>query len=133
MDGPLESFRAALAPAQAAIVDDVHRTIAEVAPDLLPPVRRGSMLGYGPFHYRYASGREGDAHLISLRGGSRQLSVYVGAVEDGRYVPEAHADTLGKVSVGRSCIKVTRPGDLDLAAFAAVVRRAVEVGGEGQV
>ena len=27
----------------------------------LEPVIMGGMLGYGPFHYRYASGREGDA------------------------------------------------------------------------
>ncbi|MDL5158108.1 DUF1801 domain-containing protein [Actinomycetospora termitidis] len=133
-DGPdLMAFRDALDARQAAVVDEVHRTIAEAAPGLVPPIRTGSMLGYGRFHYRYDSGREGDAHLISLRGGSRQLSIYVSAVEDGRYLPEAHVPTLGKVSVGRSCIKVTRSGDLDLAGFADVVRRAVELGGEGQV
>ena len=127
----LVAFLASLSDGQAAIVREVHRTIAEVAPELLPPAHHGPLFGYGPFHYRYVSGREGDAYLISVRGGSKQLSIYVSAIEDGRYVPEMHARNLGITSVGRSCIRVKRPGDLDLPAFAEVVRHAVELGGEG--
>jgi hypothetical protein len=128
------AFAATLSADQAAVLDEVHRTIAAVAPALLPPVRDGAVLGYGPFHYRYASGREGDAHLITVRGGSRHLSVYVTATDGDVYVPEVHASALGsKVSVGRSCIRVRRAGELDLAVFGEVVRRAVELGGAGAV
>ncbi|MDF2977215.1 MAG: hypothetical protein K0S40_1943 [Actinomycetospora sp.] len=127
------AFAASLSADQAAVLDEVHRTIAAVAPTLLPPVRDGAVLGYGPFHYRYASGREGDAFLVTVRGGSRHLSVYVTAAEGDAYVPEAYASTLGKVSVGRSCIRVRRAGELDLAVFGEVVRRAVELGGAGAV
>ncbi len=126
------AFAATLSADQAAVLDEVHRTIAAVAPALLPPVRDGAVLGYGPYHYRYASGREGDAHLITVRGGSRHLSVYVTATDGDVYVPEVHASALGsKVSVGRSCIRVRRAGELDLAVFGEVVRRAVELGGAG--
>ena len=132
-DGPdLVAFLASLSDAQASIAREVHRTIAQVAPDLVPPALRGPVLGYGPFHYRYVSGREGDTYLISARGGSKQLSIYVCAVDDGRYVTERHAENLGRTSVGRSCIRVKRPGDLDLSVFADVVRQAVELGGEGR-
>jgi hypothetical protein len=68
-----------------------------------------------------------------VRGGSKHLSVYVAAVDGEVYVPEAYAATLGKVSVGRSCIRVRRAGELDLAVFGEVVRRAVELGGAGAV
>ncbi|MCD2187799.1 DUF1801 domain-containing protein [Actinomycetospora soli] len=129
----LASFLADLRDEQATIAREVHATVADVAPELLPPTRRVALLGYGAFHYRYASGREGDADLVSLRGGSKHLSVFVSAVDDGWYLPEIHAAALGAVSVGRSCIRVRRAGDLDLSAFADVVRRAVAVGGEGQV
>jgi len=127
------AFAATLCADQAAVLDEVHRTIAAVAPALLPPVRDGAVLGYGPYHYRYASGREGDAHLITVRGGSRHLSVYVTATDGDVYVPEVHASALGKVSVGRSCIRVRRAGELDLAVFGEVVRRAIELGGAGAV
>jgi len=127
------AFAATLSADQAAVLDEVHRTIAAVAPELLPPVRDGAMLGYGPFHYRYASGREGDAHLVAVRGGSKHLSVYVTATDGDAYVPEVHASALGKVSVGRSCIRVRRAGELDLGGFGEVVRRAVELGGADAV
>ena len=50
--------------------------IRRTAPEL-EPVMAGSMLGYGPFHYRYASGREGDAALIALASQKRYISLYV--------------------------------------------------------
>jgi hypothetical protein len=57
-----------------AAVDDKRRSdiaaldalIRKHAPKL-EPVIMGGMLGYGPFHYRYASGREGDACKLSVR------------------------------------------------------------------
>ena len=56
-----------------AAVDDKRRSdiaaldalIRKHAPKL-EPVIMGGMLGYGPFHYRYASGREGDACKLSI-------------------------------------------------------------------
>ena len=46
--------------------------IRETLPDL-ERVATSGMLGYGPYHYRYASGREGDATLIALA--SRKASI----------------------------------------------------------
>jgi hypothetical protein len=56
-----------------AAVDDKRRSdiaaldalIRKHAPKLEPVIMNG-MLGYGPFHYRYASGREGDACKLSI-------------------------------------------------------------------
>jgi hypothetical protein len=45
-------------------------------------VMAGSMIGYGPYHYRYSSGREGDSARISLAANKTGISVYV-AVHDG--------------------------------------------------
>ena len=42
----------------------------------LEPVIMGGMLGYGPFHYRYASGREGDACKLSIVGDASYISLY---------------------------------------------------------
>ncbi|CAA9248523.1 MAG: hypothetical protein AVDCRST_MAG54-1869 [uncultured Actinomycetospora sp.] len=91
------------------------------------------MLARRPTRHTSASGREGDAHLVAVRGGSKHLSVYVTATDGDAYVPEVHAGALGKVSVGRSCIRVRRAGELDLGGFGEVVRRAVELGGAGAV
>jgi hypothetical protein len=54
----------------------LHELIRATAPDLEPHVASG-MLGYAPFHYRYASGREGDASLIALASRKQYISLYV--------------------------------------------------------
>jgi hypothetical protein len=60
----------------AAVEDERRSDIAALdalirkhAPDLEPVIMDG-MLGYGPFHYRYASGGEGDACKLSMFGRS---------------------------------------------------------------
>ena len=111
--------------------EDIRRLdalIRETLPDAEPGME-GAFLGYGPFHYRYASGREGDTHLISLASRSGGISLYVLAAQDGRYLAEAYADRLGKVAVGKSCVRFKRVEDLDLEALRALLREAARSGG----
>lgn len=73
--------------------------IRGTAPDL-EPVMAGAMLGYGPFHYRYASGREGDAPLLALASHTRYISLYVLCSVDGRYLADTFVDRLPRASIG---------------------------------
>jgi hypothetical protein len=118
-------------------LETVHRAIRRTAPKLKPELMSGlgpsPIIGYGKFHYRYASGREGDWFLVGLCARKNYFSLYVCAVEQGRYLAEAAAGTLGKVKVGRSCITFKRLEDLNVDAAMAVVKRAVALGGAGQV
>ena len=105
----------------------VDELITSVAPDL-PRVMAGRMIGYGPFHYRYASGREGEATLFGLAANKRYVSLYVVSSRDGTYLAERYADRLPKASIGRSCVRFTRLADLDAAALRDLVTEAVRVG-----
>ncbi len=109
----------------------VHALIRKAAPDLKPGVM-GGMLGYGKFHYRYATGREGDSAVVALADRAGGLALYVNSVKDGRYLPELYAKRLGKVSCGKSCIRFAKLDDLDEAALIALVREASKRGGTGQ-
>jgi hypothetical protein len=121
----VEQFLAEARPERRAMIEAIDTVIREVAPDLATG-RQGRMLGYGPFHYRYASGREGDTFAIGMMDGAQALSVYVLGGEDGRYLTEARAGRLGKVSVGKSCIRIKRLEHLDLEAFRDLVATSVE-------
>jgi hypothetical protein len=58
----------------------------------LPAEQTDGMTGYGPFHYRYASGREGDAHRIAVAARKTGISLYVLALTDGgEYLAESPA------------------------------------------
>jgi hypothetical protein len=104
--------------------------IAEAAPGLEVDVSP-SGVGFGHFHYRYASGREGDSHLISVVNRKQHVSLYVNCVHDGAYLAERHADRLPKADVGRSCVRFKRLDDLDLDALRQLAGEAAATGPAG--
>jgi hypothetical protein len=92
----------------------LHELIRETLPELEPHMASG-MVGYGHYHYRYASGREGDWFQIGLANRKTGISLYVVAEsEDGGYLAERYAERLPKASVGKSCVRFQRLDDVDL-------------------
>ena len=94
--------------------DDVGRLcalIAEAVPGLAVDVT-SSGVGYGPYHYRYASGREGDTPpALAGRAARQHISLYVQLQSvDGAYLAERYADRLpnADVGVGKSCVRIKR-------------------------
>jgi hypothetical protein len=118
-----------------AAVDDKRRPdiaaldalIRTHAPELAPVVMSG-MLGYGPFHYRYASGREGDACKLSIASNASYISLYCFAADDDGYVAERYADRLGKASIGKSCVRFKKLADLDEQALVALIEETASTG-----
>jgi hypothetical protein len=102
-------------------VKAIHSMIRKVAPELKPKIVSG-MIGYGSYHYKYASGREGDWPVIALASQKNYISVYVCAAESGKYLAEQRKNELGKVSVGKSCIRFRRTEDVNLAVLEQLVR-----------
>lgn len=127
----IEAFFAKAPAAQRDELLAVDALIRKVAPTLERKLwSNGSLLGYGEFHYRYASGREGDWPLLALSARKTNLSLYVCSLtEDGRYVAEAHAESLAPASVGKSCVRFKSLEDLDRAALTKVLKLAVRTGG----
>lgn len=119
----VDEFIAEARPGREALTAAVDVTIRRAAPDL-EMGRDGRFLGYGPFHYRYESGREGDTFVVSMMDGAQALSIYVMGAQGDRYLAEANAERLGKVSVGKSCIRVKRLEHLDLDVLGEVVAEA---------
>jgi hypothetical protein len=101
----------------------LHQLIRKTLPDLKPCIVHG-MIGYGPYHYRYATGREGDSARVVLASNKTGFSVYVSAVDQkGRYLAEQAKAKLGKASVGKSCIRFKKLADLDVAALRDVLEQ----------
>ncbi len=85
-----------------------------------------NMPGYGSFKYLDYKKRLIDWPVIALASQKNYISIYVCAIIDGRYVAEAHKKELGKVSVGKSCIRFKKIEDLDLAALKKVMKLAAK-------
>ena len=88
------------------------------------PVMWGpSMIGYGQYHYRYESGREGDFLATGFSPRKTSLSIYImpGYGEYG-----AILDRLGKHKTGKSCLYVTNLADVDLDVLAELIQAGLD-------
>ena len=118
-----------------AAVDDKRRPdiaaldalVRKHAPELEPVIMNG-MLGYGPFHYRYASGREGDACKLSIASNASYISLYCFAADENGYVAERYVDRLPKARIGKSCVKFKKLTDLDGKAVGALIEETAKMG-----
>ena len=125
-----EADLAALPADRRATMEALHRAIRAAAPKL-EPVTMSGMIGYGKFHYKYASGREGGWCIVGLCARKNSFSLYICSMDKGGYLAEQAAPKLGKVRVGRSCITFKKLEDLDLKAAMAVVKQAAKLSGAG--
>jgi hypothetical protein len=108
-------------------IQKLHDLVREVAPELEPTMEFG-MLGYGKFHYKYASGREGDWMKIGIANNKQYISLYCCAADDNGYVAEQHKDRLPKANIGKSCVRFKRLSDLDEGALRDLIKACSKAG-----
>jgi Domain of unknown function (DU1801) len=115
---------AALDPPRRAQEGEVLQRLFEMVSG--EPVRMWgpSIVGFGAYHYRYESGREGDMCRIgfSPRKGQHVLYLHCDGSEQGE--DAALLSALGKHKTNGGCIYVSKLADIDMAALEALVRHA---------
>lgn len=107
------------------ILKALDKVIHETAPEL-KEFFAYNMPGYGAFDYVNYKKEEIKWPIISMASQKNYVSVYVCAVEDGQYIAEKFKDDLGKVNVGKSCIRFKKLEDLDMENFKKVVKLAAK-------
>ncbi len=82
-----------------------------------------SIVGYGRYHYRYKSGREGDFLATGFSPRKAALSIYImpGYADFGDILSR-----LGKHKLGKSCLYVNKLADIDLDVLAELIRAGLE-------
>jgi hypothetical protein len=123
-----EEFVDAIEEPRRSEIKRLHDLIRSAAPGL-EPVVTGKMLGYGPFHYRYETGREGDATVLTLANNKNYISLYVLCTDQGGYLAEQYKESLPKLDIGKSCVRIKHLDDVDLDVMRDLVGRAAELGG----
>lgn len=88
------------------------------------PVMWGpSMIGYGSYHYRYDSGREGESLATGFSPRKSNLSIYI---MPGYADYSAILDRLGKHKTGKSCLYVNRLSDVDLDVLGELIQAGLD-------
>ncbi len=110
-------------------IQSLHDLVREVAPELEPTMEFG-MLGYGKFHYKYASGRQGDWMKIGIANNKRYVSLYCCSADEQGYVAERYRKRLPKANIGKSCVRFKRLSDLDEQILRELIQEAAAAGFE---
>lgn len=90
---------------------------------LEPEMWGDSIVGFGNYHYRYASGREGDWFLTGFSPRAQSLTLYIMAGFD-EY--DGLLGRLGKHSTGKSCLYIKKLEEVDVEVLKELVRKSVE-------
>lgn len=102
-------------------LDALFREVTGVEPTMWGP----TIIGYGSYHYRYESGREGDMCRIGFSPRKAKHSLYVSCNCKGEEDPAftAMLDRLGKYARGGGgCLYVNKLADIDLHILEEMVR-----------
>ena len=78
-----------------------------------------TIVGFGSYHYRYASGHEGDACRVGFSPRSANLVLYVGGFPE--YEPLL--EKLGKHKRSKACLYLNKLADVNLDVLEEIVRR----------
>ena len=82
-----------------------------------------SIVGFGSYHYKYESGREGDSFVAGFSPRKQALTLYI---MSGFKKHEELMARLGKHRTGKSCLYINRLDDVDTDVLAELIRRSVE-------
>ncbi len=119
------AYLAALAEPRRSELKALDAAIRKAVPKLKPYLAyNGSMIGYGAYHYKYASGREGDCPIIAISSRAQYISLYVLGHRNGKSLAETAKAKLGKVNVGKACIRFKKLADLDLPVALGLMRES---------
>jgi len=82
-----------------------------------------TIVGFGSYHYKYASGHESDSLIIGFSPRKNEFSLYVVA-PDKDY--SSLLDKLGKYKMGKACIYFKKLSDLDLSVLEAICKETIK-------
>ncbi len=112
------------------IADDTRRqdcrTVSKImkqATKAEPKMWGDSIVGFGSYHYMYASGREGDWFLTGFSPRKQSLTLYI---MSGFKRYDALLLKLGNHKTGKSCLYIKRLADVDLQVLKELIQQSVK-------
>jgi hypothetical protein len=88
-----------------------------------PKMWGDSIVGFGDYRYKYASGREGDWFLAGFSPRKQNLTIYImGYLE---FYPH-HLERLGKFKHGKGCLYIKQLEDVDMDVLEDLIASSIE-------
>ena len=102
----------------AKVLDALFRKVTGEEPRMWGP----TIVGYGQYHYRYDSGREGDSCLTGFSSRKNDISIYLMTASARQDMLLAQ---LGRHKMGKACLSVRSLADVDMRVLRELVSESV--------
>ena len=87
-----------------------------------PKMWGDSIIGFGKYHYKYATGREGDWMRIAFSPRKQNFSIYI---MDGFDNHSELMEKLGKYKTGKSCLYIKKLQDIDIKILKELMKKSL--------
>lgn len=81
-----------------------------------------SIIGFGSYHYKYATGHEGDAPLAGFSPRKAKISLYFATGDTKR---DAILERFGKHTSGKACVYINKVDDIDVAVLKELITQSI--------
>jgi hypothetical protein len=81
-----------------------------------------SIIGFGSYHYRYATGHEGDAPFVGFSPRKAKISLYFAPGDEQR---EELLKSFGKHTAGKGCVYINKVADIDMEVLKQLIRESI--------
>ncbi len=81
-----------------------------------------SIIGFGSYHYKYASGHEGDAPLVGFSPRKAKISLYFATGDSER---EKLLEHFGKHTAGKACVYINKLADIDVEVLGELIKQSI--------
>ncbi len=81
-----------------------------------------SIIGFGSYHYKYATGHEGDAPLVGFSPRKSKFSLYFATGDTNR---EQLLEKFGKHTAGKSCVYISKLADVDQEVLQQMIQQSI--------
>jgi len=88
-----------------------------------PKMWGSSIVGFGHYHYKYESGREGDWFLIGFSPRKQNFVIYL---MSGVSKYEDLLKKLGKYKTGKGCLYINKEDDIDINVLTEIIKKSTD-------
>lgn len=82
-----------------------------------------SIIGFGSYHYKYASGHEGDAPLIGFSPRKAAISLYICSCDEDS--EKSNLAGLGKFKMSKACVYIKRLSDINADMLSKIIKESI--------
>lgn len=113
---------------------ELHKMISKIAKDQEIVMYEGKfwggseqqIIGYGNWSYTRSDKKKVEWFKVGLALQKNYITVYVNAVEDGKYVAESYKEKLGKAKVGKSSISFKNIKDVNIEILEEIISKGLQ-------